>query len=250
MRPRNLACAVLIISAFAVSPRAAQRGGQGPLEIAWIGLYNSELLDWIENENRLGQLCTAREGSEAWHACRNARLEPKVTVIAVRSAPETGGRRIGEIVLVALPGVGLKAFASTGATTEPFTPDLYDADFGYGPWFHQSLLSRRGSWFLVSLPTLGAGWIHADEWSPRDAIGGLVKTLGAGDIVETTRGDMFVLGVEPGTVRLRPEQAADMWCEAGDPPRLAPWQEVRVPVGQLLDQTGHFRITFKYTRGC
>src|SRR5687768_1443504 len=76
-----------------------QRTEPLPLELAWIGLFNRELLNWLENENRLDELCVGPEGSPEVHACRAAHMEPKVAVIPVRAAPRVDGTRLGEIVL-------------------------------------------------------------------------------------------------------------------------------------------------------
>jgi hypothetical protein len=155
------------------------------------------------------------------------------------------------MVVVALPGKGLSVFAGAGSETTPFTPDLFDADWGYGPWFHQSILSRRGSWLRIPVPSVGDGWIDANELGGRDDLASnQVVTVSKGDIVTTPKGDMFVLGVDIGVLRVRTEQVGDMWCQAGDPPPLAPWQEIRIPFDQLFDSRGHLLISYKYTRGC
>ena len=251
-------CALVV--AVTLSPAATsatpQRPDSVPQELAWIPLFNSELARWLENENQLKELCTAREGSNEWHECRAAKLEPKLTVIPVRSEPNRAARRVGEIVVLALPGHGLKAFASSGPMAVQFTPDLFDPDWGYGPpWFHQSVLGRRGSWFRIPVRSIGRGWINMEDWVVRDTLlpegaGVSLQTLQKGDIVTTPRGDMLVLGVENRVLRVRPEQKSDMWCEGGDPPPVAPSKEIRIPFEQLLDAQGHLLIKYKYTRGC
>jgi hypothetical protein len=220
-------------------------------ELSWVGLFNAELVGWLENSNRLKELCTDDQGSREWHECREAKLGPKVMVIPVRAGPRDSARRIGEIVLVALPGKGLRAFASSGPASVAFEPDLFDPDWGYGPpWFHQSLLDRRGSWIRVPLPRIGAGWLNADECCASAGFGLDIQTVQAGQIVTIPRGDMFVLGVEQGILRVRTEQPADLRCESADPPPLAPWQEIRIPFEQLRDSNGHLLIRYTYTRGC
>lgn len=245
-------CAVLL-AAWLTPAAGAQQIPGVPDEILWVGLFSGDLARSLENENRLKELCTAREGSEAWHDCRAASLEPRVLVIPVRSEPREDARRIGEIVILALPGRGLQAFASSGAG-EPatrFTPDLFDPDWGYGPpWFHQTVLARRGGWFRVPVPSLGPGWIDSGWWSRGGGIGDVTETVTPGDIVVTPLGDMVVLGVERRQLRLRPEQPADMWCQGGDPPPLVAWQEIRIPFAGLVDQHGRLRLRPKYTRGC
>ena len=123
-----------------------------PGELAWIGLFNNELVGWLENENRLGELCVAEQGSQDWQECRATHMEPKVAVIPVRAAPQVDGKRLGEIVLLAAPGRGLRVFASAGRVAQRFIPDLFDEDWGYGPYFHQTILERQNHGFAYRFP--------------------------------------------------------------------------------------------------
>ncbi len=215
-------------------------------EPAWVGLYNFELLGWLENENRLSELCKAPEGSAEWHDCRQAKMEPQVQVVTVRSGPSVEAAVVGTVVLVALPGRGLRAFASSSGRASAFTPDLYDSDWGYGPHFHQTILDREGSWFRLPIDALPGAWVNSAEWTSEVD----VRTVNERDILRTSGGDMFVLGMEEGVLRVRPEQEADMWCETGDPPPLKPWTEIRIPFAELYDGKGHLLLATKYMRGC
>lgn len=227
---------------------AGQPAEPPPTELAWIGLYNRELLDWLENENRLDTLCAATAGTAAASECRAEKMAPKAAVIPLHAEPHADAKRLGEILLVALPGTGLTAFASAGRRAERFTPDLYDRDWGYGPYFHQTVLARRGTWLRVPVPGIGRAWIDAAAWStaPDD----LTRTPGTDDIIATPRGDLVVLGVLDRVLRARAEQKADMWCQPGQPPALAASPEVRIPFAELFDAQGHLLIRYKYTRGC
>lgn len=248
------ACAVALALAIAqgARPAAAQPAAPPPAELAWVGLFNSDLLDWLENKNRLDTLCSADAETAAASACRAAHLAPKAAVIPLRAEPRAGADRLGEILLVAVPGTGLTAFASAGRRVERFTPDLYDGDWGYGPFFHQTVLARRGTWFHVPVPGIGRAWIDAAPWTsaPGDGPDGVILTLAAGDIVTTPRGDLVVLAVQDRVLRARAEQDADMWCRPGQPPALAASPEIRIPFAELFDPQGHLQIRFKYTRGC
>jgi hypothetical protein len=233
----------MMLAALACFAAAAQTVSREP---AWVGLYNLELLGWLENQNRLSELCTAAQGSAEWHACRDAKMEPMIQVIMARSQPGDEAAVVGTIVLVAAPGRGLRAFASAGGKAAAFTPDLYDVDWGYGPHFHQTILGRQGSWFRLAIDALPAAWINSAAWTSQVD----VRTVNEGDLLRTKWGDMFVLGAENGVLRMRPEQKADMWCEAGDPPPLEPWTEIRIPFADLYDEKGHLLLATKYTRGC
>jgi hypothetical protein len=241
---------LLAVALSHITMAAAQRLEMTPTELAWIGLFNNELLGWLENENRLDELCTAEPSTPGWHECRVAKMEPKVAVIPVRSEPHVSAKRLGEILLVAMPGKGLRAFASADRHVERFTPDLYDSDWGYGPFFHQTILARRGTWCRVPVPSMGAAWVNAEDWMGAGSFDDLKRTVSPEDIITSSRGDMFVLGVDSRALRVRPQQKRDMWCEGGEPPPLVPWQETRIPFEQLFDSKGHLLIGYKYKRGC
>lgn len=233
----------IVFAALACLPLSAQTV---PTEPSWLGLYNFDLLAWLENQNRLAELCTGREGSTEWQECREAKMKPKAHLITVRSGPSAEAAVVGTIVLIALPGQGLSAFVSSGGAAEPLTPDLFDNDWGYGPHFHQTILGRQGTWFRIPLDPLPIAWVNSGEWT-RDVD---VRMVNEGDILRTPRGDMVVLGTENGALRMRPEQDADMWCEAGAPPPLRPWTEIRVPFQELYNDKGHLLLATKYMRGC
>lgn len=248
---------VLVLVVAPASGAGTQAPAREPLPatLAWVGLYTDSLVHWLENGNRLDELCPGERDTEPWLACRNRQMEPRVAVLPVRDGPARQARRLGELVIVATPGRGLSAHASGAAGATPFAPDLFDVDWGYGPWFHQTILARRGStWFRVPIPTLGAGWIDTGEWSG-GATGALpaeaphVEVADSGRIVTTPRGDLVILGAANGVLRARPEQDADMWCDT-DPPPLKRWTELRIPFAELFDANGHLLLQVKYTRGC
>ena len=236
-----------LLAALAWSPAPQARPARAPAEILWLGLFTADLVSWLENEQRIRESCTGAEGSDEWNACRESRLEPKLDVLPVHVDPDPAARHVGEIVMLALPGKGLKVFVAAGGQASQFTPDLYDADWGYGPWFHQTVLERRGGWFRLALPSIGRGWV---DLRPQGGVEDRLQRLDAGDIVTIPDGDMVFLGAQGDRLRFRAEQEADMWCEEGEPPALAPSQELSIPLDRLRDGDGRLRIRYKYTRGC
>lgn len=224
----------------------AQAGEPG---IGWVGLFNDALVAWLENENRLTDLCGGSAVDESWYRCRNTQLAPKVHVVPLRSLPHESSRPGGALIIVAAPGKGLAVFyagVGGGAATR-FTPDLFDPDWGYGPYFHLTIVERRGDWIrLPADPFPPDTWFNSRDLSARPA----VLWLEPGSIVTSPRGDLHVLEVDGMTVRARLEQPADMWCEAGDPPPVRPAPEIRLRRGDLYTATGHLRLGIKYTRGC
>lgn len=245
---RSAAMAGLCVLGFLSSTLAQGPSGHG--EVGWVGLYNAALVEWLENQNRLKDLCShAAADTPAWRTCRDDKLKPKQLVIPLRSAPHETAASEGALVILATPGRGLGAFyrPARGGPATAFVPDLFDSDWGYGPYFHQTFLERRGTWFLLpAAPFPKPAWINVREFTNEPD----VRLLKTGEIIKTPMGDLVVLGMERGVLRARPEQEADMWCEEGDPPPLAPSKEIRLPVGELYGPTGHLLVSIKYTRGC
>jgi len=218
-------------------------------EIGWVGLFNGDLVEWLENENRLQSLCANLSRTADEYLCRDEKLAPKVHVVRLRAGPSENAAPAGSLLVIATPGKGLRAlFVSVrGGPATEFRPDLFDGDWGYGPYFHETFLERRATWFrLPEGPFLNGTWINATDFGGEPE----VRLLETQQIVSSPLGDLLVLGIERGVLRARLEQDADMWCEPGKRPPLRPWQEIRIPVSDLYTPTGHLRLHKKYTRGC
>lgn len=250
MRMRICSAATLVVmqcaAIGAVQPPLAAAQGVG-----WIGLYTAELVDWLENENRLGTLCSAhRPESQPWHACREQYLLPKVRVLRLRKAPPRPAALAGDLIVEAMPGRGLRAYyvPAEGGAAVPFVPDILDGDWSYGPFFEHSIVEQRGSWVRLPEEPLPKGtWLDISALGP----GKTPTWLQPEDIVESPQGDLFVLGVTEGRVRARPEQERDMWCDSSETrPALSPFREVTLGPSDLYTATGHLRLRLKYTRGC
>ena len=222
--------------------RAVERG--------WVGLFSRPLIDWLENENQLAQLCSAFVSeSLEWHRCRDEKLAPHIYLVRLWAAPSERGRLVGSLVLIATPGQGLRALfvPASGGLAKEFRPDLFDGDWGYGPYFHQTFVERRAHWFqLPEGPFPKGTWLNTADLGNEPAL----HLLEPDDIVTSEYGDLRILGLESDILRARLEQDSDMWCDSGDPPPLKPWQEIRIPVRDLYTATGHLRLHVKYTRGC
>ena len=110
---------------------------------AWLGLYTRALIGWLENENRISTLCAQTgAGSSQRDECRAEMLKPRQSEIKLHDEPRPAATMAGTIVVEATPGRGLRAFfrPATGAPATEFVPDLFDVDWGYGPYFHQTFL--------------------------------------------------------------------------------------------------------------
>jgi hypothetical protein len=250
VRLTSAACALAaVLLSNAARPLLGQTRADGG-EIGWIGLFNPDLVDWLENQNRLAGLCAEfASGTAPWHRCQADKLAPKIHVVRLWAGPSAASQSVGALLLVATPGEGLRAFfvGVSGGPAVGFEPDLFDGDWGYGPYFHATIVERRGAWIrLPEAPFPKGTWVNSADIAPEPRI----EWLEAGEIVSSPVGDLYVLGVERGIVRARPEQAADMWCREGEPPPLKPAEEIRLSSTDLYTATGHLRVRFKYTRGC
>jgi hypothetical protein len=88
-------------------------------------------------------------------------------------------------------------------------------------------------------------------WLDGTAVGGLSELrLQAGDIIEFGGQGFYVLQTTERTLSVRPEQDADMWCEAGDPPPLRPAESRLLEWLDLVDDRGHLLLSPKYMKGC
>jgi hypothetical protein len=235
----NPAVAVTIVSLVLVASVEAQEPFLG-----WVGIYAPARIGWLENENRIDALCAEARNRDT---CRSDMLRPAVDTFVVYAGPDEGTERRGAIVVETVPGRGLSAAfrAAEADTSIRFAPDVYLQDWGYGPYFHQTVTQRTGEWFqLPPSPWPEAVWVRIADHD------GSLLHVHTGDIVELDGEGMYVVATEADAVQLRREQPADLWCREGDPPPLVEDVPTRYSRAQLLDDDGHLRIRPKYMKGC
>jgi hypothetical protein len=227
---------------------AAQDNSTNPSGVGWVGLYNSELLQWLENENNISTLCASDVPDSG--TCRDRMLRPKVSRFQLRAAPNKRAAGAGTLIVEATPGKGLRASYAPptgGGALVPLPPDLFDSDWGYGPFFEYSVVEQRGTWVrLAEVPVGRQTWLDITDLG----VDNRILWLQPGDIVESPRGDLYILAVVNGRVRARPEQERDMWCEGGPQPPVAPFRALWLEHSDVRTPTGHIRLRLKYTRGC
>ena len=253
--PASLAVLVtLLVGAACPGGAAAQWGAETPQDAfpAWVALYDPRELLRLENENRIDELCA---NSTNMDRCYADAFAPSVVAHALRAGSRDDAESIGELIVVAVPGRGFSAFYFPGGRERPaddepatpFTPDLWLADWGYGPYFHQTIVGREGDWFrLPPGPWQNEVWI---ERTAADEMGLLIEVR-AGEILEMGGSGYVVLSAEREALVLRAEQPADMWCEPGDVPAIVPDEGIRWTRDELSDARGHLRFTIKYLKGC
>ena len=219
----------------------AQEGFQG-----WVGLHNPERNDWLENENRISELCA---DSVDPGACRDEMLAPAVDVYSLYAEPNESSPHLGDLLVQAAPGRGLTVqYRPVGSETAvSFVPDIYLQDWGYGPYFHQTIVQREGDWFqLPSEPWEVPVWLQRGSATARPSI----IYVQPQDIVEVGGRGMYVVAVEDDALLLRAEQPADLWCREGAPPPLISDEPVRYSRADLVDTRCHLILQPKYLKGC
>ena len=172
-----------------------------------------------------------------------------VSVYPLHIEPDSSSHRIGDLIVVVVPGRGLTShFRVVGAQrSTPFTPDLFLQDWGYGPFFHQTISAQSGNWFrLPRGPWEKEVWVRREGESEQSSM----IPLRTGDIIEMKGSSWYVIAAEPDALLLRAEQPADLWCEEGDPPPVTPAEETRFSREELLDSDGHLVVRLKYLKGC
>ena len=242
----NISLCIVVVIALEASVTYASQGNRVPTEIGWVGLYNDTLIEWLENENRIDELCGALRGDDR-DRCGEQKLRPQPFIIPLHTAPNGAGRSAGTLLLLATPGKGMRWFYAPPGGGEPreFEADLALQDWGYGPYYHQTYLERRGSWFLLpSDPFPEPTWFNAAD------LGDGPQVLSVPEIVNAPQGSLVILAIERNIIRAREEQPSDMWCKNGEPPPLRPWVELRIPRSELYDRRGHLLISPAHPKGC
>ena len=213
---------------------------------AWVGLYDPAHLGWLENENRIDELCAEPSSLDE---CYAEKLGPAVSVRTLYSGPSHSESRVGDLIVVAVPGRGFSAHfrpVETGQSI-PFRPDLFLQDWGYGPYFHHSFSSQQGDWFQLPPEPWGqAVWLNREDASD----GSRVIEVRAGDILEMNGSSWYVVATESDALLLRAEQSGDLWCQEGDPPPIVSAEATRFSRAELVDARGHLMFHLKYMKGC
>ena len=226
--------------------------------LLWIGLYNSEMIAWLENENCLQnknceeELCPGSLSIEERKECEIKNLKPRSWELSVLDVPSNDGKKIGNLIITSIPGKGIKAaFKPTNSSDSiSFQPDLFDEDWGYGPYFHQTVLEwKKEGWFLLPKnPLPFPAWINLLEISQE--IDSHIISIEIGQVYQFDDKSIVILDITKTGLLIRLEQPSDMWCEEGDPPPLTPSKPKELKYDNIFDKDGHLKLKIKYKRGC
>lgn len=149
----------LVILGFILSVPPVAAG-----ELQWLGLFKWDMVAWLENTHRLKDLCPDSLSIVDKTLCLIEKRKPLSLPLKVYAEPD--GDVLGELTVTATPTQGLSAVFQATDSTEAveFKPDLYDADWRYGPYFHQTVLARQGNWFrLAQNPFPQPVWLNGDD---------------------------------------------------------------------------------------
>ncbi len=236
----NVRLAFAFLMLFIVMPLAPAQAAcshEIATPLTLLPLYAMAQVDRLENENRLDLLCPPNA-----KACRAVALAPSHDSIMVYGAPD--GKPVGELVITYTPGQGMAAVMRHDGQETAYIPTVFDMDWGYGPWFHATVLDRRDGWYRIALPFVGAGWVTLPDAEVMELAADTGRVYRIGD------SEVMILGMEGSDVVMRDAQPADMWCADGTPPALFAFDKVRVPVGSLYTDACGLMLRPAYLRGC
>lgn len=231
---------LLASPAFAACPATVKT------PLSFVSLWNDEAAANLENLNQLETLCP--EGDKTADCLQKA-LQPNLRTIPIFSAPEAK-QPLGAFITLFTPGKGASLSYLDLQTPQGFTidtePDMFDPDWGYGPYFHQTLISQQGDWYEVAVPSAPhkTGWVQLKN-NPD------ILTLEKGGRLVTLASRSYAIAdIKDDYILLRDEQPADFACGAENPPPLEDFTPIKVPLAELYTNSCQLRLKVGYTRGC
>lgn len=230
-------------------PAFANEENRTPVQkpLRWVGLFNDDMINWMERENRAAMTLRSMTEAEA-ERYRQELRQPKSWEVEVRQQPGNDAALLGKLIITAQSGQGLKAsFLSSGASNPvPFTPDLYESDYGYGPYFHQTVLQQKKTWFqLPKNPLPQPGWVDFAGFNPKPNILAVSKN----GIYWLGKESVVIIDSDGDTMTYRLEQEGDYCCCSPEPP-IRPAKTWRIPYGKFFTPDAHLRLDVKHKKGC
>jgi len=148
-------------------------------------------------------------------------------------------------------------YNQTGKPSQPFTPTIFDADWGYGPWAHQTFISRSDNLYNVVLPGGDNGYTTAWVQLTKPQ----VYTFKAFDAVTYNNTPYIIRSIQKGVVRLVLESDVLKGAPEGDTCERvlsgkSTWvSAVKTPdtivkIKDLYDDQCQLKLRVTYTRGC
>jgi len=128
-----------------------------------------------------------------------------------------------------------------------FTPDLFEADWGYGPYYHQTVLATKDKWVLLpKKPLEKEAWVNLTLVFGKNDF----RTLEKGMVYKLDDRSIYLIEVNENSITIRDEQEADMLGGEENPPVIKKFSPETIEFRKLYDENKHLRIKPKYTKGC
>jgi hypothetical protein len=234
------------LALFCTSPTLAS-----PPALQWLGLFNWDMIAWLDNPNRLHELCPENLSATALAECSAKVHAPQTTTVRLFDAPNEDAEWLGSLIIIAIPGKGLfHAFKGIGQEAHTFTPDLYEKEWNYGPYYHQTISAREHEWIqLPPRPFPQPVWLKAQPlFSGKRGI--ILEDVSLNTVYLWEGKSIVLTALEEKNWRWRPEQPSDMPCEADEDNNSTAPPSTSMSYSDLFDRDGHLKLQLKYTRGC
>ena len=215
-------------------------------------MSNSETIDWLErkvnpqNYEKLPDISHLPWRQQKVEHYKRAGLH--IISLPLFAEPGKSAKSLGQILLTGHTELTAYYVPPEGGPAVLFKPDLFDSDWGYGPWFHQTILERQGSWFkLPKNPFPEPVWLDISILTDKPVI----EDVMVGSIYYFGDESFFILGYDDRGIAVRPEQEADMViCHEEGETEIQPYTPRHIPYEDLFDGDGHLMLDFKYKKGC
>jgi len=190
---------------------------------------------------------------------------PAEWALPLYGSPSMDEQLVGTLIARVIPGEGMEfTYRPVAGADVKFQPDWVEPDWGYTFMMDQTILDRKGDWFLLPpRPFPKAVWIQFPGRQPSKRLEeGSVYTLSTSiraDRKGTTRATIFnadshivIVSIQGDTVHIRREEPFDMPCSTEERPLKLPGRigTYRVDADAFYDGDRHLILQPAYPKGC
>lgn len=196
---------------------------------------------------KLYHLDTQCSGDGYAKECVEATLSPKITVLPIFPT-YSSEEPFGLILIRYSPGESINSsyipLPSSSGYIHHFIPDMYDSDWGYGLYFHQTVLEQNGDWYRINIPiSAKTGWVQVPD--------ARIISFTEGDFVTLENVHYVITNIQEARIIIRKEQNIDMECEKDNNiPLNDNFSTLTLPLTELYDKSCALMLKPTYTRGC
>ena len=195
--------------------------------------------------------------------CFTVRPSPIEWTVPLHETPSPDSRVLGAVVARLTYGRGIDfVYRPTSGQDVPFETDWVEEDWGYTYLREQTILDRKGDWFLLPpRPFPGAVWIRLPGRRELSTVSektvySLSKSVaaresGASRHVTLAAGNIVVVARHGRTLEIRKEEDFDGPCAGSDDRgRARKLPTYLVEAEELYDRDLHLQLAPAYTRSC